>query len=92
MLTQCSVVRRQELINGTVCLSVSAGACGVPVPHHFHSGGVPEGNSLRPALPPKRLPEERLESAGLHHRGRGVSELKCCLLVLSHTMKHITGK
>lgn len=52
---------------------VSPGACGVSVPHHFHGGGFPQGNSLRPALPPQRLPEERLESAGLHHRGRRVS-------------------
>lgn len=58
------------------CSCVSAGACGVSVPHHFHSGGVPEGNSLWPALPPQRLPEERLESARLHHRSRGVSEQK----------------
>lgn len=55
------------------CLCVSTGACGVSVPHHFHGGGVPEGNSLRPALPPQRLPEERLESARLHHRSRRVS-------------------
>lgn len=52
---------------------VSPGACGVSVPHHFHGGGFPQGNSLWPALPPQRLPEERLESAGLHHRGRRVS-------------------
>lgn len=50
------------------CVCVSAGACGVSVPHYFYGGGVPEGNSLWLALPPKRLPEERLESAGLHHR------------------------
>lgn len=50
------------------CVCVFAGARGVSVPHYFYSGGVPEGNSLRLALPPKRLPEERLESAGLHHR------------------------
>lgn len=56
------------------CVCVSAGARGVSVPHHFHGGGVPEGNSLWPALPPQRLPEERLESARLHHRSRGVGE------------------
>lgn len=50
------------------CVCVSAGACGVSVPHYFYGGGVPEGNSLWLALPPKRLPEERLESAGFHHR------------------------
>ncbi|TNN23949.1 hypothetical protein EYF80_065928 [Liparis tanakae] len=54
-------------------LCVSPGARGVSVPHHLHGGGVPEGHSLRPALPPQRLPEERLESARLHHRGSRVS-------------------
>lgn len=58
------------------CLCVSTGARGVSVPHHFHSGGIPEGNSLWPALPPQRLPEEWLESAGLHHRSRRVSGQK----------------
>lgn len=60
-------------VNGLfVC--IYTGACGVSVPHHFHGGGVPEGNSLRPALPPQRLPEERLESARLHHRSCRVSD------------------
>lgn len=59
------------------CLCVSPGARGVSVPHHFHGGGVLEGHSLRPALPPQRLPEERLESARLHHRSRGVSAHIC---------------
>ena len=72
---------------------VSAGACGVSVPHHFHSGGVPEGNSLWPALPPQRVPEEWLESARLHHCGRRVSEqkhtagikaVKCFLMILCY--------
>lgn len=58
------------------CFCVSTGACGVSVPHHFHSGGVPEGNSLWPALSPQRLPEERLESARLHHCSRRVSDQK----------------
>lgn len=55
------------------CLCVSTGACGVSVPHYFHGGGIPEGDSLRPTLPPKRLPKEWLESARLHHRCRRVS-------------------
>lgn len=72
------------------CLCVSIGACGVSFPHHFHGGGFPEGNSLRPALPPQRLPEERLESARLHHRSCRVSgrkhtevlrAVKCCFNV-----------
>lgn len=58
-------------------MCVPAGARGVSVPHHFYGGGIPEGNSLRPALPSQRLPEERLESAGLHHRSRGVSSHSC---------------
>lgn len=58
------------------CLCVSTGARGVSVPHYFYGGGIPEGNSVRPALPPQRLPEERLESVGLHHRSRRVSEKK----------------
>lgn len=64
--TKCCVVSwySKELS----CVCVSAGGRGVSVPHYFYGGGVPEGNSLRLALPPKRLPEERLESAGLHHR------------------------
>lgn len=56
------------------CFCVSAGARGVSVPNHFYSGGVPQGNSLRPALPPQRLPEERLESARLYHRSCRVSD------------------
>lgn len=63
------------------CLCVSTGACGVSVPHHFHGGGILEGNSLRTALPPQRLPEERLEFAGLHHRSRRVSGHKWMCVV-----------
>lgn len=64
------------------CLCASTGACGVSVPHHLHGGGFLEGNSLRPALPPQRLPEERLESARLHHRSRRVSGRKRCEMFL----------
>lgn len=65
------------------CVCVSAGACGVSVPHYFYSGGVPEDNSLRLALPPKRLPEERLESAGLHHRSCRVRRNICLFFFIT---------
>lgn len=81
-------------VNGLFYVCVCTGACGVSVPHHFHGGGVPEGNSLRPALPPQRLPEERLESARLHHCSCRVSDqnhtekrqtARCYLMVLCYS-------
>lgn len=49
-----------------------AGEAGVRLPHRLLPGGGREDHRLRLPLPPGRLPAQRLECHGLHHRLPGV--------------------